>query len=270
MKKILLVAMAAVLFMACENNGGGNSGMSGKDQAALSASTSKAVSLVGKNRTTAENAIKAAGFVELKDGSGLLSLPAKAPKKAPGIKEGAIVTEVTYVYGVSDGQTEEELIQSLKDGNCVIVLEAAFSGDIFVGSGVTFITAKSETVNRRFIFTSNEMYNSLPSNPALRAWEGIIAESAEEISSEGEEYEDHSKFVAAINAMQEVAAVDAGTGFTKVDYNTGEYEGFGYYMAWINPSEEEFYESDMAYIGVPCAVGTYAVVDIEYMDDLFK
>lgn len=269
MKKILLVAMAAVLFMACENNGGGNSGMPGKDQAALSATTSKAVSLVGKSRTNAENAFKAAGFVELKDGSGLVALPAKAPKKVQGIKKDG-VTEVTYIYGVSDGQTEEELIQSLKDGNCVIVLEASFHGDTFVGTGVTFITAKSETVNRRFIFSSNEMYNSLPSNPAMRAWEGIIAESAEDISSEGEEYEDHSKFVAAINAMQEVAAVDAGTGFTKVDYNTGEYEGFGYYMAWVNPSEEEFYESDMAYIGVPCAVGTYAVMDIDYMTELFK
>ena len=267
MKKMLLLAMAAVMFMACEN-GGGNSGMSGKDKTAVSASTSKVAKMIGNDRTKVEKSFTDAGFVKV-DPS--VSLPALAPKKAPAVKKDGTVT-LTYAYGVSDIADEKELIQALKEGRCVIMLEAMFHGDIFTGSSVMFIVGKNEenktTINNTFLYTSNEMYKALPSAPMF-SWEGKIADSAAEIDAGGKEYDSHSEFASKINASQEIAAVEAASGITDMNYITGEYEGFGYYLAWINPSDEEFYKSDFSYFGTPVAVGEYMVVDINAMSNLY-
>ena len=267
MKKMLLLAMAAVMFMACEN-GGGNSGMSGKDTNAVNVSTSTTAKMIGNSRTKVEKVITDAGYREIDTGSPLLGLPASAPKKAPAVKEDGTVT-LTYVYGVSDDATEADLIKALKDGQCVILLEAMFKSGFFTGSSVMFIVAKTNTVNRTYIYTSNQLFSALPGG-MMSNWEGKTADSAAEIDAGGIEHENHASFVAKINASQEIAAVEGGSGITSIDYNTGETKGFGYYLAWINPSEEDFYESDLSYIGIPVAVGEYFVADINAMSDLFK
>lgn len=242
--------------------------MSGKDKTAVNVATSTTAKMIGDSRTKVEKAITNAGFVEINPGSDILGLPARAPKKAPAVKKDGTVT-LTYVYGVSDGATEKEMIQALKDGQCVILLEAMFHGSIFTGSSVMFIVGKTPTVNSTFIYTSNQLFSALPGG-MMSNWEGKTADSAAEIDAGGIEHENHASFVAKINASQEIAAVEGGSGITNMDYTTGEYEGFGYYLAWINPSEEEFYESDFSYIGTPVAVGEYFVADINAMSDLFK
>ena len=62
MKKVFLMLMVAVAFMACENVPGGNSGVPTKDAKAVAASTSGAVELLGKDAAAVDKALLAAGY----------------------------------------------------------------------------------------------------------------------------------------------------------------------------------------------------------------
>ena len=270
MKKILLLAMAAVMFMACENAGGGGSssggGMSSKDKTAVNATTVNAVKLIGQSSAKADKAFTDAGFVKV-DGGSMIDIKARAPKHAPAIKKDE-TPSLTYLYGISQDATSEEMVQALKDGKCMIMVEAMISGDIFVGASTMFVVGKTEGVNKRFTYTSNELYELLPSGD-MSSWSGQTAPDAASLDAGGTTYESHASFSMDINKAEEIAAVEAATGITDVNYQTGDYEGFGYYLGWVNPSEEDFEESELSYIGTPVAVGEYFVVDIKAMSDMY-
>lgn len=271
MKKILLLAMAAVMFMGCENAGGGGSssggGMSSKDKTAVNATTVNAIKLIGQSSAKADKAFTDAGFVKMDEDS-KIAIKARAPKQVPAVKQDG-TSSIAYLYGVSQDATAEELAQALKDGKSVIMLEAMISGDIFVGASTMIIVGKTAGVNKKFTYTSNELYDALPGGD-MSTWTGQTAPDAASLDAGGTTYTSHSSFSMDINKAEEIAAVEAATGITDINYQTGDYEGFGYYLAWVNPSEEDFYKSSLSYIGTPVAVGEYFVADIKAMSEMMN
>ena len=247
MKKLFLLTMVAVVFMAC----GGETPLPKNDEKALKAATVEVAKMIGENRTKAEKAFSDAGFVQIETND--TKLPAaRLAHKAPQLKADSRGESVMYVYGAQEGNTgDEAMLAIVNEGKTLIMVEAYYVDDNLYGVYASLYTGWTEKINRTYTTISDGLYAQLTS--ATKQWGGYINlfDDKENV------YEDHDAFVAAIASANEVEVYEQGYAFTGE-----EYTGIFYTGCWANP--DEAMREDMTKGGITAHVvyGYFVVADV--------
>lgn len=231
MKKILLVAMVAMAFMACNSNG---ADMPKKEKKAFDASTIEAIAMMGDDAATVEAKLLKAGYVALDEAMPFINAPAK---RVPGLKKDkGGDTELYFAYNLPenyDKMSEEEAIEYinklLADGNSYIMVTATFEDDELYMMGTAIMTGIRDKVNYIYTDLSDDMFAQLPSG-SMGQWQGAVGKSMGK--EDAEMYADHSKFVAAVKDATEITAEEMGIAMSA--NNPFQYIGL-----WMYPNKEQ-------------------------------
>ena len=262
MKKILLMAMVAFAFMACE--GGNGAEMSSKEKKAVDAATVSGISQLGNNPATVDKTLTAAGFKKVD------AVPASAPKrmKANYLKAAAATTEVAYLYGLEPkdldlGEKEqiEKQNQILAAGNSIIIVYAIFMDDKLAMLETSVIAPKKEKINQSYAATSDNLYAQIPANAVQSQWLGTTNLSQTR-------YTNHADFIAAIVAAQAIQAEEQAAVVKSANQETEQYDGFIYAGMLQNPDEESIKEMEKYGVS-PYVVMAYGVIDFNYYMDQY-
>ena len=261
MKKLLVLAMVAFAFLAC-NEG---ASVPSKDKKAAKAVTSQAFDLLGSDAATVDKALTDAGYVELKE-SNMNSVVARALKKVrKGIKAESSA-RVMYIYNLPqdyEKMTEEESVKYIKDlldkGECMYVVVVRYSNDKMIMLSTMVIAPLKDNINLLFTEVSDEEYKKMPEGISvegqkMQQWAGSTV-----IGEDEKQFTDHAEFVAAVAKAKVIEANEEAYSVTKIDLASGEPEGIAYFNSWTNPDEEE-QESLLKEEGFVSAVGSFSVV----------
>ena len=256
MKKILLMAVAAIALMACNSN---NAEMPANDKKAMNAATVQALAQIGQSTATVEKSLLDAGFVKAE-------VPASAPKRMKQfnkLQAPAAATQAYYVYNIeaADLDLEDDAMAAkqnaiLKKGKAIIIAVAVYSDDKLAMLTTTAIVAAKKGANKNYVTVSDGLYQQIPSDALAVQWQGTIDEK---------EYKDQADYAAAIAAAEESAMTANEVEIVIKGISTfGGYEGFGYMGMFTFPTEKEI--ADQAKEGCdPYAAIVYAVADIAAM-----
>lgn len=249
MKKILLVAMVAMAFMACNSNG---ADMPKKEKKAFDASTTEAIAMMGDDASTVEAKLLKAGYVLLDEAMPFFGAPAK---RVPGLKKDkGGDKELYFAYNLPenyDEMSEEEAIEYinklLADGNSYIMVTATFEDDELYMMGTAIMTGIRDKVNYIYTDLSDDLFAQLPSG-SMGQWQGAAGKSMGK--EDPEMYADHSKFVAAVKDATEITAEEMGVA---ISANPFQYIGL-----WVYPNKEQ-QESQKESGLKPYCMGTIAI-----------
>ena len=248
MKKILLMAVVAVAFMACKSNG---ADMPKADKSAMSAVTTNAVSQLGESSAKVEKNLVDAGFVKVKGG--------KLPTFAPALKKAQLkaadgAVQVMYAYNLPEnyGEMDEEeavayINKIMAKGETCIMVAVSFEDDELSGMATAYIVPVKKNINLFYTEISDDLYSQLPKQSA---WVGYAAEPGEK---EGDEYLDHKKFVSKVAAAEAIQTEESA-----------ECLNYGYAGVWANPDEEQQAELEKAGFTTPIAIGAYMIANEEF------
>ena len=231
MKKILFVALMALVFVGCQNNG---ANLSKADQKALNAATVDAVALVRASQAKVESSLKAAGFIQVEDTD-----QAKILKKvkAPKIKKDSEGDAFYFLYGIasyadmSESEWNDLFNETINAGKTVITVEVLIKNDQVQAIYTSAYAGWTETANYTYTRISDGLFGQLPKNEEMRQWGGYI----DTFEEEADTYEDHAQFISKIAKAQEVEVQEDGYGFTSVSEKIEE--GWRYMGVWLNPDE---------------------------------
>ena len=260
MKKLLVLAMVAFAFLAC-NEG---ASVPSKDKKAAKAVTSQAFDLLGSDAATVDKALTDAGYVELKE-SNMNGVVARALKKVRKDIKAESSAQV-YIYNLPqdyEKMTEEESTEYVKGlmdkGECLYVVTVRYSNDKMAMLSTKVIAPlKDNNINLLFTEVSDEEYKKMPEGISV---EGKTMQQWADYTFSGDEdkeFTDHAEFVAAVAKAKVIEANEEAYSVTKVNLESGEPEGIAYYNSWINPDEEE-QESMLKENGFVAAVGSFTV-----------
>lgn len=261
MKKLLVLAMVAFAFLAC-NEG---ASVPSKDKKAAKAVTSQAFDLLGSDAATVDKALTDAGYVELKE-SNMNDVVARALKKVrKGIKAESS-EQVMYIYNLPqdyEKMTEEESTEYVKGlmdkGKCMYVVVVRYSNNKMNMLSTRVIAPLKDNINLLFTEVSDEEYKKMPEGipvegQKMQHWVGYTFSGDEE-----KEFTDHAELVAAVAKAKTIGVEEEAYSVTKVNLTSGEPEGIAYYNVWSNPDEEE-QESMLKENGFVAAIGAFSVV----------
>ncbi len=257
MKKLLVLAMVAFAFLAC-NEG---ASVPQKDKKAVKTTTSAAFDLLGADGAKVDKALKDAGFTKV-EGGALVNVAerklAHVRKSVKAQDEGVVVT---YLYNVPEkysNMSEKEATNYAKGvldkGECIMMVMAYFNEDKLIAFMTNVIAPLKDNINLLFTEVSDAEYKKLPESSEVAgrptvSWEGGIDE---------EVYTDHAKFVSKVAKAQTVSASEQGYAITKMDVATEKIEGFLYNNYWVNP-DEEAQEEQVEESGFAAAAGVFTV-----------
>ena len=260
MKKLLVLAMVAFAFLAC-NEG---ASVPSKDKKAAKAVTSQAFDLLGSDAATVDKALTDAGYVELKE-SNMNGVVARALKKVrKGIKAESSA-QVMYIYNLPqdyEKMTEEESTEYVKGlmdkGECMYVVVVRYSNDKMAILSTQVIAPLKDNINLLFTEVSDEEYKKMPEGISVEGkkmqhWAGYTFSGDED-----KEFTDHAELVAAVAKAKAIEVEEEAYSVTKVNLTSGDPEGIAYYNSWTNPDEEE-QESMLKENGFVAAVGSFTV-----------
>ena len=260
MKKLLVLAMVAFAFLAC-NEG---ASVPKKDKTAVKAVTSQAFDLLGSDAAKVDKALTDAGYVKLKE-SNMIGVVARALKKVrKGIKA-QTNEEVMYIYNLPqdyEKMTEEESIKYVKGlldkGECMYIVMVMYVENELTVLSTQVIAPLKDNINLLFTEVSDDQYKKMPEGitvegKKMQEWIGYIFSGDEE-----KEYTDHAELVAAVAKAKTIGVEEEAYSVTKVDLTTGDPEGVAYYNSWTNPDEEE-QEYLLKENGFVAAIGAFSV-----------
>lgn len=260
MKKLLVLAMVAFAFLAC-NEG---ASVPSKDKKAAKAVTSQAFDLLGSDAATVDKALTDAGYVELKE-SNMNGVVARALKKVrKGIKAESSA-QVVYIYNLPqdyEKMTQEESVKYIKDlldkGECMYVVMVMYSNDKMTILSTRVIAPLKDNINLLLTEVSDEEYKKMPEGISVEGqkmqhWAGYTFSGDED-----KEFTDHAEFVAAVAKAKAIEVEEEAYSVTKVNLTSGDPEGIAYYNIWTNPDEEE-QESMLGENGFVAAMGSFSV-----------
>ena len=264
MKKILFMAVAALMFVACNENG-----PSSADKKCAKVVSSEAVELIGKDMATVDKALTKAGYVQAKEDKAQ-GAPARVRALVRDTASG--MERVMYLYGLPaniDSMTEADaaacLQKALKEGKTVALAYVASVDGKMVGMQTILYMKLQENANKLIVDISNSLYGQIPEGTIVDGqpeklpyamWYGAVAVDNEE---EPTTMAKHADYTAKIAAHTEVAAREAA------QIVESEVKGWMYQVMWINPNEET--KKEMAEeIGEAIVYGTFVVGDLSIID----
>ena len=260
MKKLLVLAMVAFAFLAC-NEG---ASVPSKDKKAAKAVTSQAFDLLGSDAATVDKALTDAGYVELKE-SNMNGVVARALKKVRKDIKAESSAQV-YIYNLPqdyEKMTEEESTEYVKGlmdkGKCMYVVVVRYSNNKMNMLSTRVIAPLKDNINLLFTEVSDEEYKKMPEGISVEGkkmqhWAGYTFSGDED-----KEFTDHAELVAAVAKAKTIGVEEEAYSVTKVNLTSGEPEGIAYYNVWSNPDEEE-QESMLKENGFVAAIGAFSVV----------
>lgn len=257
MRKVFLMAMVAIAFIACNGNGGINGSTApAKDQKALTSVTTEGVNLIGKDAASVDKTLKDAGFKQMEVEEDLA--PARKMKALKASDDG--FEYVYYSYNMpenADKMTGEEAIKYmdnlLTSGEFYISVAVAVLANGKVAAVETsLMTGVNDKVNLTYTDISDKLYKSLPSN-AEKHWRGVIS-----VDEERKTYEKQEEYVAAIAKANAVQAEEQGNALTSVSETSAS--GLLYYCMWFKPTDERAAEMKKSE-GFAFTFGQFAVAD---------
>lgn len=234
MKKILLMAVAALVFVACNENG-----PTPADQKCAKVVSSEAVDLIGKDMATVEQTLTAAGYVKVE-----AQKVQAAPARVRALVEAAEDQSVAYVYGLPanvDKMTEAEfdecMQKALKDGKTIAIAQVKNAEGKMASMQTIMYLKLQPGANKLFIDISNSLFSKIPEGAIqkqptkfpLAMWYGMVAVGAEE---EPTQADDHAAYIAKISANTEVSAQEMA------QVAESQQSGWVYQAMWVNPNEE--------------------------------
>lgn len=260
MKKILLMAVAALMFVACNENGPAPA-----DQKCAKVVSSEAVDLIGKDMATVEQTLTAAGYVKVEAQKAQV-----APARVRALLKAAEDQSVIYVYGLPadiDKMTEAEydayMQKALKDGKTIAIAQVTNAGGKMAAMHTIMYMKLQPGANKLIVDISNSLFSKIPEGAIqeqptkfpLAMWYGMVAVGAEE---EPTQAADHAAYIAKISANTEVAAQEMAS------VAESQQTGWMYQVMWINPNEET--KKDMEEeIGEAIVYGMFSVGDLNAM-----
>ena len=260
MKKLLVLAMVAFAFLAC-NEG---ASVPSKDKKAAKAVTSQAFDLLGSDAATVDKALTDAGYVELKE-SNMNGVVARALKKVrKGIKAESSA-QVMYIYNLPQDyekmsrEESAEYVKGLLDkGECMYIVMVMYSNDKMIMLSTQVLAPLKDNINLLFTEVSDEEYKKMPEGISVEGkkmqhWAGYTFSGDED-----KEFTDHAELVAAVAKAKAIEVEEEAYSVTKVNLTSGDPEGIAYYNSWTNPDEEE-QESMLKENGFVAAVGSFTV-----------
>lgn len=259
MKKLLVLAMVAFAFLAC-NEG---ASVPSKDKKAAKAVTSQAFDLLGSDAATVDKALTDAGYVELKE-SNMNGVVARALKKVRKDIKAESSAQV-YIYNLPqdyEKMTEEESTEYVKGlmdkGKCMYVVVVRYSNNKMNMLSTRVIAPLKDNINLLFTEVSDEEYKKMPEGISVEGkkmqhWAGYTFSGDED-----KEFTDHAELVAAVAKAKAIEVEEEAYSVTKVNLTSGDPEGIAYYNSWTNPDEEE-QESMLKENGFVAAVGSFTV-----------
>jgi hypothetical protein len=259
MKKLLVLAMVAFAFLAC-NEG---ASVPSKDKKAAKAVTSQAFDLLGSDAATVDKALTDAGYVELKE-SNMNGVVVRALKKVRKDIKAESSAQV-YIYNLPqdyEKMTEEESTEYVKGlmdkGECLYVVVVRYSNDKMAILSTRVLAPLKDNINLLFTEVSDEEYKKMPEGISVEGkkmqhWAGYTFSGDED-----KEFTDHAELVAAVAKAKAIEVEEEAYSVTKVNLTSGDPEGIAYYNSWTNPDEEE-QESMLKENGFVAAVGSFTV-----------
>lgn len=260
MKKFLLMAMVAVAFMACNQNG---ASVPSSDKKAVKAVTTDAVSMVGQDPAKVEKILTSAGFTKVESTDATAKVIARYVR-SPKAKAAEEVS-VQYVYNlpadyVSMG--EEAVLQYVQNllakGECLVVVYTIYKDNKLMVVSTSVFAPLKDDINLLYTQNSDGLFAQLPAlNGTTSFWQGNIQEGEKS-------YTDHAEYVATIAAAQAILADEQGYALKNLDpVNNMTAEGFGFYCYWENP-DEAARATMLEEIGIVGAMGNFSVMDYSY------
>lgn len=229
MKKIIFMVIAAVVVMACNENGP----VPAKDQKAINVTTSDAIALIGADAATVDKKLTAAGYVKAEEA-------VRAPKQINArFNEPAIKAEennVNYVYNIpanhgdlAEAEGKNLLNSLLKEGKVIVFTTVYYADEKVTMMGSTFYVSISANANLLYTDISDNLYAKLPSKEKATklAWQAYTY-----MEEGSKEYDNHAEFTKAILAVSQ--GVQANESAYAV--LSGETTGFCYENRLSAPS----------------------------------
>ena len=265
MKKILLMAVAALMFVACNENG-----PSSADKKCAKVVSSEAVDLIGKDMATVDKALTKAGYVQVEK-----NVVHAAPARVRALVKdmAASIEHTPYVYGLPaniDKMTEDEydacFQKALQDGTTVAIAYVSSLDGKMAGMQTVLYMKLQKNANKLFVDISNSLYDKIPAGAIVEGqpekfpyamWYGAVAVNNEE---EPTNMAKHADYIAKVAANEEVAAEEMA------QIAESQEKGWMYEAMWINPNEETKKEME-GEIGVAIVYGTFIVGDQNMVDE---
>lgn len=269
MKKILWMAVAALMFVACNENG-----PSSADKKSANVVSSEAVELLGQDLAKVDKALTDAGYVKTDGGAAAKTAPARV--RALAAKAEAQMAAL-YVYGLpaeigkmSEAEADACMTKAVQDGKTIAMAYVVSEDGKLAAIQTTMYLKLTSGVNKLYTDVSNKLYDEIPagaipetpqtempSNFPYSIWAGYVSLDYNSSEEEGEVLEttDHAELVAKIAANKSLMA-----GEFSYTYTNQEGAGWMYRTMWVNPTEEEQQEMQKE-IGAVVAYGTFVVAD---------
>lgn len=250
MKKILLMAMVAFAFMACNGNG---ADVPSKDQKAIDAATVQAPSLIGQAPAAVDKALVKAGFTQA-DVEFARVAKRHLPARAPQMQNAEEPVQVTYLYNITEEMMKDEskgipyANSVLAKGNCIVIVAAMYVEDKLAGIGCNVMVPMKDNCSLIYTTVSDGLFKQMPKIDNVYAtWQGQVGETV---------YADHAAFVSSIAAAKAVEANEQGA-----------YMGKGYCYAgyWGYPDEAEIAARQAKNEGIFADCSMF-VIDLAHMD----
>ena len=274
MKKILLMAVAAVMFVACNENG-----PSSTDKKTANVVSSEAIALIGQNLAKVDKALTDAGYVKA------TSEAAKAaPARVRAMASMAEAMNVLYVYGLpeninqmSEAEYDACMTKAIQEGGTIAMAYVFADGENkLTGIQTTMYLKLTSGANKLYTDVSNKLFaqipagaipetmpTGMPSKFPFAMWQGGVSTATSSDEKEDVlETTDHAEFIAKIAANTSLQASEYA-----LLYASQEGDGWTYQTMWVNPSEEEQKEMQEE-IGFAVAYGMFIVADIHYMKNI--
>lgn len=262
MKKILLMAVAALMFVACNENGPSSS-----DKKVAKVVSSEAVDLIGQDMAKVDKALINAGYVKA-DEAKVQAAPARVRAL---VKKAAEAKNEIYVYGLptdfanmDEDEAEECMTKALKGGKTIAMAYITnVDGKMEAMQTIMYMKMQSGS-NSLFIDISNSLYGKIPEGAIQEQptklpyamWYGAVAVGTEKDPTT---MTDHAAYVAKISANDESAAQEMAQVYESQE------SGWAYEAMWINPNEETKKEM-IEEIGEAVVYGVFMLGDMGYMN----
>ena len=252
MKKILLMAMVAFAFMACNGNG---ADAPSKDQKAIDAATVQAPSLIGQTPGAVDTALVKAGFTQA-DVEFARVAKRHLPARAPQMQNAEKPVEVVYLYNITEEiMKEEDESKSVAyansvfaKGNCIVIAMAMYLENKLAGIACDVMVPLKDSCSLIYTTVSDGLFKQMPKIDNVYAtWQGQVGI---------EMYKDHAPFVAALAAAKAVEANEQGAHMEK---------GYCYVGHWDYPNEAEIAARQAKNEGIFASCAMF-VVDLAHMD----
>lgn len=251
MKKILIVAMVAVGFIACEKNWPNTPE---KEKEVFMTVTVNAIALIGQDQVAIENKLSDAGFVKVTD-TGYYNMitfepvyPADLPANAQirhETQEDKNISQVVYYCGIPDKFFQQDkknivayLDKLLADGKSFSIARVSYKdGKLFKIQG-NFCPVLTEKPYQIYSETSAELFKRLPLGESNRFWKGWIGTLHPESPQYTiDEYNDHAHYIDVIVSDPSVMNA-AEYGYTASETDSESSDAFFYQILWQNTTED--------------------------------